>query len=117
MDVIKGEIKEITSSTGTGKNGDWKRWSFLINEKHYSTFDAEIGNAFKAGQVVQMEGAQEGQYWNMKSMTAVDGDKVPQKSGHCCPGYGCGVAGDGECGSCRRRLSAEEVRGKIVCRD
>ena len=73
MEVIKGQIRTISESIGTGAKGDWKRWEFqMMDEKKYSTFDAEIGNKFKPGQWVQMEGEKKGQYWNMKTMTVCE---------------------------------------------
>ena len=70
MDTINGRIEKISKSEGIARTGKpFTRWVFEINNKTYSTFDETIGNKFKVGDNVEMTGEQEGQYWNMKTMT------------------------------------------------
>tara|TARA_Y100000310_G_C20701853_1_gene830726 strand:+ start:2282 stop:2704 length:423 start_codon:yes stop_codon:yes gene_type:complete len=75
METISGKIerKEITDGETNGKA--WKRATFIINEKKYSTFDTKIIDEFKIGDFVQMLGEQKDQYWNMKSMTKAQAEE------------------------------------------
>lgn len=71
MYKIEGRIEKVEESSGTSDKGAWKRWTFVINGKNYSTFDAEIGKQFKSGDIVKMTGEQSGKYWNMKTMESI----------------------------------------------
>uniref|UniRef100_A0A6H1ZUM4 Uncharacterized protein n=1 Tax=viral metagenome TaxID=1070528 RepID=A0A6H1ZUM4_9ZZZZ len=69
METINGTITGVAREEGIGKTGKpFTRWVFSINDKKYSTFDAKIGDVFKAGMNIEMEGEQDGVYWNMKTM-------------------------------------------------
>jgi len=70
MEKINGKITSVMKQEGEGKvsKKPFTRWVFIIDDKKYSTFDAKIGDTFKAGQEVEMEGEQDGAFWNMKTM-------------------------------------------------
>jgi len=74
MEKIKGIITAVSQSSGvsekTGK--PYTRYVFIINDKNYSSFDGGIGDNFKVGELVEMEGEQKGQFWNMKTMRALN---------------------------------------------
>lgn len=67
---IKGVIDKIDMKKGVGKTGKpFTRWVFVIDGKSYSTFDEKIGNSsLKVGDSVIMNGIQEGQFFNMKTI-------------------------------------------------
>jgi len=81
MENITGKIEKASVEDGLSKNTGkpFKRFVFLINNKKYSTFDETIGTAFKAGDLVTMQGEQAGQYWNMKTMEKTDQEKIQIK--------------------------------------
>lgn len=70
MDTIKGLIEKVTKESGVSKTTGkpFLRFVFVIDGKSYSTFDDKIGINFKAGDFVEMQGEQNGAYWNMKTM-------------------------------------------------
>ena len=70
LETKAGTIQKVSVDEGIGKdNKPYKRWVFVIEDKKYSTFDENIGNAgFKAGDYVVMKGEQRGIYWNMSTM-------------------------------------------------
>lgn len=70
--TIKGQIESVEIKTGKSPKGSWKRWAYKIGDKSYSTFDAKIGDKFKVGDNVSIDGEQDGQYFNMKSMVLID---------------------------------------------
>jgi len=80
MEIIKGTIESVETKAGVNEQTSkgWTRWSFKINGKNYSTFNADIGDKFKAGNAVQISGEQpEGsKYWNMKTMELIPEDEV-----------------------------------------
>lgn len=81
MDTIVGVIEKIETSEGVGKTGNpWKRYVFHMNGKKYSSFDAAIGEKFKAGDSVEIVGQQDGQYWNMKGMKYTDQKLVTESA-------------------------------------
>tara|TARA_R100000750_G_C2309317_1_gene81866 strand:+ start:200 stop:655 length:456 start_codon:yes stop_codon:yes gene_type:complete len=81
MDKKYGLIEKVSTSTGTGRNGVWTRYEFLMADgKKYSTFDEAIGKGFVIGNYVEMSGKQDGQYWKMLTMMEIDekvGTQVP----------------------------------------
>lgn len=73
MESKSGVIKSIVIKHGMSARGNWTRYGFEMEDgKTYSTFDKEIGDAFKVGQAVLMSGEQDGKYWNMSSMSLID---------------------------------------------
>ena len=74
MEKIKGIIQSVTKEDAVSKKTGkpYIRWVFQIDDKNYSTFDGGIGDNFKAGESVEMEGEQDGQFWNMKTMIALN---------------------------------------------
>jgi len=82
METINGTIESVSCTEGTGKDGKaYKRWLFVIDGKKYSTFDSKIGEAFKTGQKIEMEGQQKGQFWNMETMKEFAGVVKMAQSG------------------------------------
>lgn len=77
METISGKITGVSQSEGETDKGPWTRWTFVIDEKNYSTFDKKIGGKFGMGDYVQMLGEQKGQYWNMKTMKTVEPESGP----------------------------------------
>jgi len=77
--MIIETIKQVVISNGVGKTGKpWTRYSFDCESgKKYSTFNIEIGDKFKAGDHVQIEGEQDGRFFNMKSMKLWEGSQTP----------------------------------------
>ena len=74
---ISGQTKEESKSGRA-----WTLYKFTIEDKKYSTFDAKIGEQFKIGDTVIMEGETDGQYWNMTTMDYCLLDKAPvEKAG------------------------------------
>jgi hypothetical protein len=75
METRKGEIKLLETKNGVSKTGNaYRRGEFTIGDFKYSTFDQKIIDGFKPGDYVQMEGEQQGPYWNMKTMKIVERD-------------------------------------------
>ena len=75
---IQGVIEKKSQSEGTGKTGKpYIRYLFTVNGKDYSTFNADIFNQFAVGKVVEMEGEQNGLFFNMKTMTEIGEMPVP----------------------------------------
>jgi hypothetical protein len=75
------EKKEITEGNKEGKA--WRRYCFTIGAKKYSTFDAKIGDFFKQGDNVDIDGTQNGAYFNMKSMIMHGStDAITKQSGN-----------------------------------
>lgn len=74
MEKKQGEISllEIKDGVSPRTKNPYRRAVFTINGTKYSTFDSKIMEGFVPGDFVEMEGAQEGQYWNMKTMKKVD---------------------------------------------
>jgi len=73
METKTGIIESVTKQ----ETDEWERWTFVIDGKKFSTFDAEIGNNFKKGDDVKMTGEKKGKYWNMKTMEKNDKEKNP----------------------------------------
>jgi hypothetical protein len=67
---MKGLITKIDITEGMNDKTKkaWKRWSYTIDNKKYSTFDIRIGEAFKVGDYVEVTMIKNGEYWNMSSM-------------------------------------------------
>lgn len=78
MENITGRIEKVTAEKGLSKkdNSPFTRYVFVIADKKYSTFDEKIGTAFVAGDFVTMEGTQNGQYWNMKTMVKANPEAI-----------------------------------------
>lgn len=87
---IQGVIEAKSNEEGTSKTTGlpYTRYLFTINGQSYSTFDSVIYEKFKVGQIVEMDGEQKGQFYNMKTMTELGempielvklGDKVAEK--------------------------------------
>jgi hypothetical protein len=69
METKYGKIISVVPTEGANDRGPWKRWVFVMEEgTRYSTFNADIGENYKAGDSVEMSGVQNGKFWNMKSM-------------------------------------------------
>lgn len=88
--TIVGTIEKKEISEGETNGKPWTRWVFTIDGKNYSTFNRDIGDKFKRGDNVQIEGAQKGQYFNMTDMYYAGGDAKPQAVK---PGVSNGVQG------------------------
>ena len=75
---ITGIIEAKAQNEGVGKTTGkpYIRYLFTINGKGYSTFDDKIFKEFNIGQSVEMEGEQDGAFFNMKTMKLVEGDVV-----------------------------------------
>ena len=72
MEKKQGEIELLEVKTGVSATGNaYRRGVFTINKLKYSTFDQKIIDGFKPGDVVEMEGEQQGPYWNMKTMIKI----------------------------------------------
>ena len=81
MATIIGTITKKDLEEGTTKFGKpYFRGVFTINEKKYSTFNEDIINKFKRGDVVKMTGKKEGQYWNMKTMELHDSEDIDNQT-------------------------------------
>ena len=87
MEKITGQITAKETTAGTSVAGKaWKRASFTINEKRYSTFDEGIMNEYDSGDNVEMEfeKTSDGKYSNITNIKKVDpsefntADKVPE---------------------------------------
>jgi len=76
MEKKHGKIEGVGVKEGSSEKGPWKRWTFEIEGKKYSTFDNRIGEKFQVGDQVVIEGEQEGKYWNMKTMDYWDGKET-----------------------------------------
>ena len=79
---ISGKIEKVISSSGNTRGKRWERWEFTIDGNKYSTFDKEIGNSFKEGDLVQVDLEQNGKFWNMNSMILLSksgAEKVSQE--------------------------------------
>lgn len=63
-----GKIENIEIKTGEGAKGPWKRATFTIDGKKYGTFDKDIINDFKVGQLVSFEFEKDGIYSNITDM-------------------------------------------------
>lgn len=74
METKIGIIKAVSQKSGMGSNNKpYKKFVFEMEDgKIYSTFDSDIGNTFKTGDSIVMEGEQNGKYWNMKTMALSD---------------------------------------------
>ena len=75
MEKITGSISKIEITQGEKKDGTrWKRASFEINGKHYSTFNEKLINSFNSGDLVELEfePALEGKFKNIASMKRLD---------------------------------------------
>jgi len=90
--MIQGLItkKEVDKATSKKTGSPYTRWVFTIDDKRYSTFDAEIGNEFDTGDYVQIEGkekeANDGRtYFNMTEMKKVDVKKESKQEFHLSP--------------------------------
>lgn len=86
-ETIIGVIQGVKKQDGISKNGKpYERWEFTIGDKRYSTFDEKIGNGFKIGDKIKMEGKRNGKFFNMETMTKFEGqtpdkqEKVPEKA-------------------------------------
>ncbi len=73
---ITGIIEAKAQNEGVGKTTGkpYIRYLFTINGKGYSTFDDKIFKEFNIGQSVEMEGEQDGAFFNMKTMKMAEGD-------------------------------------------
>lgn len=73
MEIKTGRIDDVVPPHGFNKDGTTpsKRYVFTIEGKIYSTFDKKIGDEFKVGQYIEMEGNLEKGYWNMKTMKEI----------------------------------------------
>lgn len=71
---IRGAIQAKESKNGTSPAGkSWNRWCFTINNKKYSTFDANIGEKFNIGDSVVITGSVNDKgYFDMKTMNFSD---------------------------------------------
>ena len=77
METKTGKIKSVAIKEGKTNNKDWKSYTFEMEDgKKYSTFDEKIGSEFRAGDNVEIEGEQNGKYWNMTSMKKIEGVPV-----------------------------------------
>ena len=76
MGKIQGKITNIVKNGGSTNGKPWVRYVFTIDGKDYSTFNANIGDNFKIGDFVLMEGEQKGKFWNMESMAMAEGENV-----------------------------------------
>lgn len=75
METKNGVIKKIEKSDGISKvsGKPYLKYTYTIGDMLYSTFDIGIGESFKVGDSVVMEGEQNGKYWNMKTMKLSNG--------------------------------------------
>lgn len=83
METKQGVIEKIEKSEGTSKisGKPYLKYTYTIGGMLYSTFDIGIGESFKVGDSVVMEGEQKGKYWNMKSMKYADAPVPIEKPG------------------------------------
>lgn len=70
METKTGTIQSIAITEGNGAKGAYKMYVFnMIDGKKYNTFDEAIGTGgFKAGDFVEIDGEQNGKFWNMTAM-------------------------------------------------
>ena len=69
MENRQGKIEGKSESLA--KNGK-KYWTFTVDGKKYNTFSETIAKNFGTGDHVEMEGEQQGAFWNMTAMTKMD---------------------------------------------
>ena len=86
MEQKKGVIEKIEKTDGISKTTGkpFLKYTYTIGGLLYSTFDTGIGESFKVGDSVVMDGQQNGKYWNMKTMryaNAEDGNIPVVKPG------------------------------------
>ena len=95
METRQGRIEAKAIKDGIGKTGNaYMRAEFTINGLKYSTFDQRIIEAFKTGDYVEMEGEQQGNFWNMKTMKIVE-EPVDKDTGQPVRDFGEGTVGYG----------------------
>ena len=77
MDTKKGiiESKSITG-TGSGPKGSWTRHEYIISGQKYSSFDKKLFEDINIGDYVEMEGEQNGAFWNMKGMKKINKEDI-----------------------------------------
>ncbi len=65
-----GKIRTITEKTGETAKGMWKNYVFEMTDGFKcGTFDKKIGEEFNAGDDVEFECEQKGDFFNIKTMT------------------------------------------------
>ena len=87
MEKITGKIESIEQKSGESASGNlWKRASFKVNGRSYSTFDEKIINTYQSGDSVEIEfeKTKDGKYSNITEIKKVDlsefktADTVPE---------------------------------------
>ena len=69
----KGKIQQKQIKSGETDGKEWKRCSYVVNNKMYSTFDTKFMD-FKEGDEVEIEFETKGNFNNILNMTS--GKKV-----------------------------------------
>lgn len=85
METRRGLIQNKSITTGEKNGRQWKRAVFQINNKDYSTFDEGLIDHFNQGEKVEFTGEQNGKFWNLKTMKALDEAAVVEKPGEAKP--------------------------------